>query len=121
MRDEIIGFVIVTVLLAIYALLGEWQMQQMKRRHAQETARLRRNLSEHQRNLAAARTAEREAQQTTVRTKILYDQAVAQRDGLAIELAHLRDRYIEIAGCHRNLVISRLADGLGKYVKISRN
>lgn len=119
MRGEV-AFVVMVVGFASYALVSEYRLQRLRRRHAAEVTRLQRSLREHQRNLAQARCAEREAQQTTVRTKMLYDQAAAQRDCIAVDLAHLRDRYIEMAGQHRHLVVSRLADGLNR-IKISRN
>jgi phage-related minor tail protein len=50
----------------------------------------------------------------------LHDQAAAQRDRIAQDLADLRARYVDIAGLYRHLALSRLAQGVG-MIRVNRN
>jgi len=117
--DKAATVAVVATAMVILVAIDFWQMHEIRQRRA-ENARLRRFLSERQRELAETRDALRDANQAAVRSRVLHDQAAAQRDEIAVELALLRDRYIEQAGAYRHLLISRLADGL-RQIKFGVN
>lgn len=112
-----VGFV--TAMMVISLLIDWWLLRRINRQ-SQEIARLRRFLSERQRELADARDEARATQRALLQARALHDQAAQQRDTVAVELALLRDRYVEQAGAYRHLLISRLADGL-RHIKFGVN
>lgn len=109
--DRAVTIGVVALMTTVLIFIDFWQMRELTRQ-AQEIRRLRRFLSDRQRDLAEARDEAREAQRQAMQARCLHDQAAAQRDAIAIDLAHLRDRYIDQAGAYRHLLISRLAEGL---------
>ena len=112
MSEDAGYFAIICAALVAYALLAEWRMHRMQKRHDEDMAQMRQWLSDRNRQLAEARDDARAAQYATVRTKLLHDQAVAQRDVIGQDMAELRDAYLRLAMQHRQTVQAALANGL---------